>query len=439
MCEKSCMNLPLSSGKTLLVCTCVGLALAFFSIPSQAQSFRSHRRTLSASPTSLSFQSVNVGETKTLSLTLANWGRSAITVSRLSINNSAFTVSGLSVPLTLSRGTRAHVNVVFRPQAAGSISGNLVFTSNASNTALTVSLQGTGAGTAAPSLTASPSSLSFGTVQVGSSKGLSETLRNSGTSSVTITSASVTGTGFSVSGLTLPVTLAAGQSATFTAAYAPRSSGAASGTLTIASNARQVLVALTGTGGAVGQLAVSPATLSFGNVDVGTSKNLTGTLTASGAAITVSSAGTGSTEFTLSGISLPLTLTSGQSAQFTITFRPQNSGAASVSASYASNASNGTVRQALTGTGVANTPPPPPTHSVNLAWTASTSGVSGYNIYRATTSGGPYTKVSSTLVTGVSYTDNSVASGSTYFYVVTAVGTSGVESSFSNEVRSAIP
>ena len=78
-------------------------------------------------------------------------------------------------------------------------------------------------------------------------------------------------------------------------------------------------------------------------------------------------------------------------------------------------------------------------HSVSLTWTASTSSnVAGYKVYRGTTSGGPYTLLSSPgSVT--TYTDNSVQSGLTYFYVTTAVDTSNTESSYSNQAQAAIP
>jgi hypothetical protein len=87
--------------------------------------------------------------------------------------------------------------------------------------------------------------------------------------------------------------------------------------------------------------------------------------------------------------------------------------------------------------------PQPPTNvattgvttQVPLAWTASLStGVSGYNVYRATTSGGLYTKINASLVAGNAYTDTTVVQGTTYHYVVTAVDANGLESVNSNEV-----
>jgi fibronectin type 3 domain-containing protein len=74
-----------------------------------------------------------------------------------------------------------------------------------------------------------------------------------------------------------------------------------------------------------------------------------------------------------------------------------------------------------------------------LSWDASTSQVAGYNIYRGTKSGGPYAKLNSSLEPGTVYTDSSVQSGTTYYYVSTAVDSSNVESAYSNQAAAAIP
>ena len=78
-------------------------------------------------------------------------------------------------------------------------------------------------------------------------------------------------------------------------------------------------------------------------------------------------------------------------------------------------------------------------YSVGLNWTASVSTVSGYNVYRGTTNGGPYTKLNSSLITSLSYSDSTVTSGSTYYYVSTSVNSSGVESNYSNQATAIIP
>jgi hypothetical protein len=85
------------------------------------------------------------------------------------------------------------------------------------------------------------------------------------------------------------------------------------------------------------------------------------------------------------------------------------------------------------------TPQQTQAHSATLSWTASTSAVSGYNVYRGTVNGGPYTLITLSLVTGPSYTDTTVLSGVTYYYVTTAVDSNGVESVISNQVTAIIP
>jgi fibronectin type 3 domain-containing protein len=78
-------------------------------------------------------------------------------------------------------------------------------------------------------------------------------------------------------------------------------------------------------------------------------------------------------------------------------------------------------------------------HSVTLNWNASTSAVVGYNIYRTSQSGGPYTKLNSSLVRATNYTDTTVQAGRTYLYVVTATDDRGHESEFSNKIQAVVP
>ena len=79
-------------------------------------------------------------------------------------------------------------------------------------------------------------------------------------------------------------------------------------------------------------------------------------------------------------------------------------------------------------------------HSATLSWTASTSsGVAGYNVYRSTTSGGPYTKMNPSPIAIVTYTDTAVSAGLTYYYVLTSVDVSGNESAYSTQASGVIP
>ncbi|MGC2182912.1 MAG: hypothetical protein WA637_06525 [Terriglobales bacterium] len=74
-----------------------------------------------------------------------------------------------------------------------------------------------------------------------------------------------------------------------------------------------------------------------------------------------------------------------------------------------------------------------------MSWDASSStDVAFYRVYRGTVSGGPYSLLNS-HIKATAYTDSSVQSGNTYYYVTTAVDRTGVESIFSNEMPSVIP
>jgi len=288
-----------------------------------------------------------------------------------------------------------------------------------------------------PTLAASSYTLSFGNVAKGKSSNLSETLTNSSGAAVTISEANISGTGFSVSGLSLPMTLSLHQSVTFTVTFAPTSAGAATGTLAVVSTAGNspLNIALSGADAAQGQLSVSPASLSFGNVVVGANGSLNGTLGASGSSVTISAASIDSNEFVLSGISLPTILAAGRTTSFTVTFQPAMAGNAAATLSFSSDAANSPTAQGLTGNGTGAAQ-----HSVDLSWDASTGpGVVGYNVYRGSVPGGQYSKINSALDSSTAYTDNTVTAGQTYYYVVTAVDGSGNESGYSNQAQAVIP
>jgi len=90
---------------------------------------------------------------------------------------------------------------------------------------------------ALPVLGVAPSSVTFGNVTVGNSSTQTVTLTGSGTSSTTISLATVSGTGFSISGPSLPLTLTVGQNATFSVTFTPATTGSASGSIAFTSSA----------------------------------------------------------------------------------------------------------------------------------------------------------------------------------------------------------
>jgi fibronectin type 3 domain-containing protein len=126
-------------------------------------------------------------------------------------------------------------------------------------------------------------------------------------------------------------------------------------------------------------------------------------------------------------------LNPGQTATVTATFAPQTAGSATGSVQITSNATNASVSVALSGTGSTLQ------HSVDVSWDVSNPAPSGYNVYRSAQSGGPYSKLNAAPITVLTYSDNTVSAGVTYFYVVTSVGADGTESSFSSQVTAVVP
>src|ERR1019366_10676192 len=106
-------------------------------------------------------------------------------------------------PLTLTAGQSTSFTVLFAPTTSGAASGSVSITSIGSNPNWSIPLTGTGV--TPGTLTANPTSLAFGSIQVGGNKSLSETLTNTGGSTVTISQANLTGAAFSIRGLKLPL------------------------------------------------------------------------------------------------------------------------------------------------------------------------------------------------------------------------------------------
>lgn len=181
-------------------------------------------------------------------------------------------------------------------------------------------------------------------------------------------------------------------------------------------------------------LTATPGSLNFGTVALHTTVNQTIKITNSGASVNISQDNLSGSGLS-TGLTTPFTLNAGQSVNAQITFLPNTAGAINGGLVLMSNGST-VLTVPIQGSGV--TPVP---HTVAITWNASTSsGVQGYNVYRSVVSGGPYTKISPTLTaTTLSFNDLSPVSGQTYFYIVTAVDGSGVESLASKEVTVTIP
>jgi hypothetical protein len=395
---------------------------------------------LSVSPSSVAFGTVSVGSEVTKTVQLASTGTASVTISGMAFSGSGISVSGLALPLTLAAGKDASLTITYKPSSAGTLAGSVSIASNASDPSEVVGLSGTATTSPTSALTATPSSIAFGNVVVGTQTTQTIRLTNSGTANVTVSGLAPSVAAVSVSGLSVPMTLAPGTSANFTAAFKPTAASSVSGAITVTSNATDssMPIELTGTGqAAIQQLTANPASVSFGNATVGSSNAKQVTVTNTGnVSTTISSAAVAGTGFSLSGSGSSVALNPGQSETYTVIFDPQTAASDTGTLSIASNAPGSPMKVGLAGTGSTT---PPTNHSVALSWDRSSSTVVGYFVYRSSKPSGPYAKVNSAADASLSYSDSTVANGQVYYYVVTAVDSSNIESAYSNQVSVTIP
>jgi len=313
---------------------------------------------LSPSTSTVSFGNVNVGSSSNQTVKFTNVGNSTVNISQVNTAGLGFSTSGITLPLNLAAGQSASLNLAFTPATAGSATGSVSVVSNASNSPATITLSGAGV---QPQISVVPGSVSFGSVTDGTTNTQTVMVSNPGSTNLSVSQATVSGTGFGVSGPGLPLTLAPGKSAAFTVSFGPTTTSSSTGSVALVSNAptSPTKVALSGTGAAASvQLSASPSSLSFGNVNVGSSSSRTVTLSNNGnSTASVSQVAVSGTDFTASGVTTPFNLTAGQSTTFTLQYAPTAAGTDSGNVSITSNATNSPTQLALTGSGVQSSGP----------------------------------------------------------------------------------
>ena len=292
-----------------------------------------------------------------------------------------------------------------------------------------------------------PALINFGTVSVGSSTLLSSTMSNLAGTILNISSIVRTGDGSFSETHTCGATVAPYANCEFDVTFAPTMTGTLTGQITVTDSGvgSPHILSLSGVvTGPTGPVAsFSPNSLSFGSVPVSTpSSPQTTTLTnTGGTSLTITSvalAGTDAGNYGIvDGCTSASPLAPSASCNVDATCTPLSAGAKnSANITFTDSAVDSPQQVPLSCTGTS-------THYVDLAWTASTSsGITGYNVYRGTVSGGPYVQINGALIPGVAYTDFAVTSGGHYCYVVTAYGPSGFspnESVYSGESCATVP
>jgi P pilus assembly chaperone PapD len=394
---------------------------------------------LTVSSSALNFGNVVAGQSRIIKITLKNSGKSALILSGNSLNGVGFNASGIEYPKTLGAGAEVPLSVKFAPTKAGSSSGTVKLFTKEANGTVEITLKGAGVASEATGyLNATSLKAQFQDVAVGTHNTQSIQLTNTGSARLTISNVAVTGNGFSVSGLATPLFIAPRATAQFTVGFLPESVGSFRGSLVLTSTASDSHMTIVLSGTSVGSsrlLDVSPASLAFGNVLVNGSATQQLMLKNGGnSIISISGGSINGNGLSATGVAAG-TLAPGQTAVVTAEFAPKTAGSITGGITIKSNASNGgSISVPVTGTGVVAT------RVVNLQWLPSSStGVIGYYVYRSTVSGGPYSKVVGSPIAGTTYSDNNVISGTEYYYVVTAVGTDGNESTYSAQVTVSVP
>lgn len=337
----------------------IAVACAFAAVPA------SRIGHLISSPSSINFGNVPVGGGGISQVvTLSNSGNARLNVSQAHVTGTGFSIKGLALPMTLYPGQSRSFRVWFTPNAAGNASGNLSLTSDGDNSPTIIGLSGSGF-TLSPQLIATPSSLDFGRVSMGSSSSLSVNVSNPGTAGLIITAINVSGSGFRAPLLTQPLGVPPGQNSTITVQFAPTSAGSIAGTLSLTSNVQgsPTTISLTGNGVATApSLGLSPLGVAFGDVNVGSSRQQRIMLTNTGNAnLIITQVNVTGIGFNQSGLALPLTLVPNQSNAFTLAFAPTAAGTVSGGISLVHNPPGSPTSIPLSGNGVA------PAISVNPA------------------------------------------------------------------------
>ena len=198
------------------------------------------------------FGNTSPGSTIERKIPVMSTGSGPLSITNVSFDNSAFSYSGPSLPLTVPAGGQFSLPVKFSPSNASKQNSVLKITSNTSSSVSNVQLTGQGFSSPVADIEVAPASLDFGTVASGQTKDLQIDIASLGSGSLQVSSISISNSQFSLVGAKAPITLAATTEQQFTIRFAPTSAGVQTGTITIASNDPTHTtrsISLTGTGG----------------------------------------------------------------------------------------------------------------------------------------------------------------------------------------------
>jgi hypothetical protein len=304
----------------------------------------------SFNPTSLNFGNQNYNlKSKAMTVTLTNTGTATLTISSATISG-PFGLTN-NCPGSLSAGSNCTFSITFTPNAVGTNSGTLTVTDNAPGSPQTVPLTGVGIG---PVATVAPLTLTYGLQLVGTtSASQAVTVTNTGNSSLTITSITAP-SNFSETN-NCPSTLAPAANCTVNVTFEPTASGNLSGSVQVDDNSSGSASQKVTVSGTATAMNVTPSSLSFGSVNLGTTSapqvvSVTNVSTSSVAITSVTFTGSNTTDFVQTN-NCGSSLGAGASCAINVTFTPGGTGSRSATLNLNDKGGASPQTVALSGTG----------------------------------------------------------------------------------------
>ena len=180
-------------------------------------------------PASLDFGSRTVGQaTQTASVDLINESGAKVNISSIVVSGDFTQKNACANTIPTSPGTPCRLDITFTPTASGTRNGTITVTDSAADSPQIIHLTGVGGVT---NLSFSPSTLSFGVVNLGSSSNpKSVTVTNNGSTPVEVLSVGASGDYSQTN--TCPLSLAAGANCKVTVTFTPSATGSRPGNVT---------------------------------------------------------------------------------------------------------------------------------------------------------------------------------------------------------------
>jgi len=204
---------------------------------------------LSVTPSSITFSNVVIGQKSSQTVQVSNTGKANLSVTGVSLTGTGFSLSSVAVPFQLAPGANQNFTITFTASSTTTANATLTIASDDPSSPLTVTVQGTGQ-SASAAWQITPSSITFPNTTLQTTQTQNASIKNNGNVSVTISSVTLTGAAFSISGLSTGMTLSAGQQLNFQISFTPTVVGGATGSLSVSSSSvsSPLAMSMTGTG-----------------------------------------------------------------------------------------------------------------------------------------------------------------------------------------------